>query len=91
MALVIFANWNTALAILGTFVFGFFNTLTVSGSTLAAAFPELLGWLADIPSEVYDALPFLVTAIVLVVMSITKKKNSGLPASLGLNYFREDR
>ena len=91
VALVIFANWNTALAILGTFVFGFFNTLTVSGSTLAAAFPELLGWLADIPSEVYDALPFLVTAIVLVVMSITKKKNSGLPASLGLNYFREDR
>ena len=91
VALVIFANWNTTLAILGTFVFGFFNTLKVSGSTLAAAFPDLLGWLADIPSEVYDALPFLVTAIVLVAMSITKKKNSGLPAALGLNYFREDR
>ena len=27
VALVIFANWNPALAILGTFVFGFFNTL----------------------------------------------------------------
>ena len=91
VALVIFANWNTALAILGTFVFGFFNTLKVSGSTLAAAFPGALGWLADIPLEVYDALPFLVTAIVLVVTSITKKKNSGLPAALGLNYFREDR
>lgn len=30
VALVIFANWNPALAILGTFVFGFFSTLRVS-------------------------------------------------------------
>ena len=37
VALVIFANWNPALAILGTFVFGFFNTLRVSGSSLASA------------------------------------------------------
>ncbi len=91
VALVIFANWNTALAILGTFIFGFFNTLKVSGSTLALAFPGALGWLKNIPLEVFDALPFLITAIVLVVSSITKKKNSGLPAALGLNYYREDR
>ncbi len=43
VALVIFANWNPALAILGTFVFGFFNTLRVSGCSLAAAFPDTLG------------------------------------------------
>ena len=91
VALVIFANWNTALAILGTFVFGFFNTLKVSGSTLGLAFPEALGWLGDIPSEVFDALPFAITAIVLIVSSMSKKKNSGLPAALGVNYFREDR
>ena len=91
VALVIFANWNTALAILGTFVFGFFNTLKVSGSTLGLAFPEVLGWLGDIPSEVFDALPFAITAIVLIVSSMSKKKNSGLPAALGVNYFREDR
>ena len=91
VALVIFANWNTALAILGTFVFGFFNTLKVSGSTLGLAFPEVLGWLGDIPSEVFDALPFAITAFVLIVSSISKKKNSGLPAALGVNYFREDR
>ena len=91
VALVIFANWNTALAILGTFVFGFFNTLKVSGSTLALAFPEVLGWLGNIPSEVFDALPFAITAMVLIVSSMSKKKNSGLPAALGVNYFREDR
>ncbi len=92
VALVIFANWSPALAIIGTFVFGFFNTLRVSGSSLAAAFPELLGWLAKIPTQLYQALPFIITAIVLVVMSIRSKRgSSGLPAALGLNYFREER
>ncbi len=91
VALVIFANWNPALAILGTFVFGFFNTLRVSGSSLAMAFPEVLGFLAHIPTQLYQALPFVITAIVLVVSSIRSKRGSGLPASLGLNYFREER
>ena len=91
VALVIFANWNPAMAIIGTFVFGFFNTLRVSGSSLAAAFPEVLGWLAVIPTQLYQALPFIITAIVLIASSIRSRKNSGLPASLGLNYFREER
>ena len=91
VALVIFANWNPALAILGTFVFGFFNTLRVSGSSLAAAFPDVLGWLAAVPTQVYQALPFVITAVVLVATSVRKREGSGLPASLGLNYFREER
>ena len=91
VALVIFANWNPSLAILGTFVFGFFNTLRVSASSLAMAFPGALGWLAVVPTQVYQALPFFITAIVLVVTSIRNKQGSGLPASLGLNYFREER
>ena len=91
VALVIFANWNPALAILGTFVFGFFNTLRVSGSSLAAAFPGLLGWLAEVPTQLYQALPFAITAIVLIITSIRNKQGSGLPASLGVNYFREER
>jgi len=91
VALVIFANWNPSLAILGTMVFGFFNTLRVSGSSLASAFPSTLGWLAAVPTQLYQALPFIITAIVLVVSSVQNKKNSGQPASLGLNYFREER
>ena len=91
VALVIFANWNPNAAILGTFVFGFFNTLRVSGSSLALAFPEFLGWLAAVPTQLYQALPFIITAIVLVVTSVRKSKSSGLPAGLGLNYFREER
>ena len=91
VALVIFANWSPTMAILGTFVFGFFNTLRVSGSSLAAAFPGFLGWLAKIPTQLYQALPFIITAFVLIVTSIRSKKGSGLPAGLGLNYFREER
>ena len=91
VALVIFANWNPAFAIVGTFVFGFFNTLRVSGSSLAAAFPEILGWLAVIPTQVYQALPFVITAIVLFVSSVRNKQGSGQPGALGLNYFREER
>ena len=90
VALVIFANWNPAMAILGTFVFGFFNTLRVSGSSLAAAFPDTLGWLAAVPTQLYQALPFIITAIVLVVSSV-RNKSTGAPAALGLNYFREER
>ena len=67
VALVIFANWNPNMAILGTFVFGFFNTLRVSGNSLAAAFPGALGWLAAIPTQVYQSLPFVITAVVLVL------------------------
>ena len=32
-----------------------------------------------------------ITAIVLVATSVRKREGSGLPASLGLNYFREER
>jgi len=92
VALVIFANWSPVLALLGTFVFGFFNTLQVSGGSLALAFPAVCGWMGDIPTQLYQALPFIITAVVLVVTSIRNKRGaSGLPAALGVNYFREER
>ena len=91
VALVIFANWNPVLAILGTLVFGFFNTLQIYAGSLAGAFPEMLGWLNAVPPHLLKALPFIITAIVLILSSIRKSENSGEPAALGLNYFREER
>lgn len=91
IALVIFANWSPLKAIGGTFIFGFFNTLRVSRGSLAVAFPELLGWLDSVPAKLFQALPFIITAIVLIVDSVKKKKNSNEPAAIGLNYYREDR
>lgn len=91
IALVIFANWNPLYAILGSMVFGFFNTLQVYAGPLANAFPGGLGWLSKVPAHLFQALPFIITAIVLVASSVRKKQGSGQPASLGLNYFREER
>ena len=91
IALVIFANWSTSKAILGTLVFGLFNTLQVYNGSLAYAFPKALGWLNAIPSQLFQALPFLITAIVLIVNSVKKKKVGNAPSAVGLNYFREDR
>ena len=91
IALVIFVNWNPAFAVLGTFVFGFFNTLRVYNGALASTFPEVLGWLGNIPAHFFSALPFVITLLVLVVDSMRKNKDSGQPAAIGLNYYREDR
>lgn len=91
IALVIFAKWNPLTAILGAIFFGFFNTLQVYSGSLANTFPEVLGWLSVLPAQLYQALPFIITAIVLIVTSIKQSHGSGGPASLGTNYFREDR
>ena len=36
-------------------------------------------------------LPYLVTILVLIVVSLRKKRENQPPASLGLAYFREER
>ena len=41
--------------------------------------------------ELYKMLPYLVTIIVLVVVSMRKKRENEPPAALGLAYFREER
>lgn len=91
VALVIFSNWSPVVALLGTLVFGFFNTLRVSSGSLALAFPKALGWLSSIPTQLFQALPFIITAIVLIAESVKKHKNSNQPAGVGVNYFREER
>ena len=41
--------------------------------------------------EIFKALPYVVTIIVLVFTSLRKKREYQPPASLGLAYFREER
>ena len=81
VALVIFASWNPFKAILGSFIFGAFNILKFY-------IPKNI---VTIPEAIFDMLPFLVTAIVLIDTSIRKSKENTQPAGCGINYFREER
>lgn len=91
VALVIFSNWSTAHAIVGAFLFGFFNTLGVYRGPLASIFPNALGGLKLIPSHFFSALPFIITLLVLIIDSIRTDVRSNEPESIGRNYYREDR
>ena len=77
IALVIFTLWRPALAILGSIIFG--------GLYIASNFVTVLS------KELVGALPYVVTIIVLIITSILNSKETQPPASLGLNYFREER
>lgn len=80
VALVIFAVWRPNIAIIGSIIFG---ALYVIG-------PFLLG-LSNKDQELIKILPYVVTIIVLVIISMRDKKENQPPQSLGLSYFREER
>jgi len=81
VALVIFASWSPNKAIFGSFIFGAFNVLKYY-------FPKTI---ITIPNAIYSMLPFVITALVLVITSIRKSKENSQPASCGVNYYREER
>jgi ABC-type uncharacterized transport system permease subunit len=84
VALVIFAFWRPDLCLVGAYLFGAFSAL-----------PLLLqarGWLTDVPAEVFIALPYVMTIVVLVAVSSgAAKRRLGAPAALGIPYVREER
>lgn len=90
VALVIFASWSPAKAIFGSLVFGAFSVFQVRAGDFATAFP-FMRFLSYIPNAVYVMLPFVVTAIVLIVSSMRQKKEGAQPYSCGVNYYREER
>ena len=82
VALVIFAFWRADLCLVGAYVFGAFQalpfTLQARGYTVA---PELM-----------QALPYVMTILVLVLVSTGwSKRRLGAPAALGIAYVREER
>ena len=91
VALVIFAGWNPLKAILGSFIFGMLNTLQSWKGNLSVEFPNVLGWLSNIPVEVFQLLPYFITALVLTIASIRKRSSNKQPAACGINYYREER
>jgi ABC-type uncharacterized transport system permease subunit len=84
IALVIFSFWRADLCLVGAYLFGAFSALPF---TLQAR-----GYLADVPSEVFQALPYVMTVVVLVIVSTGfEKRHLGAPAALGTPYVREER
>ena len=84
VALVIFAIWRPLNLIWGSFLFGLcywlYNYIGVFGVRMTSAQSALL-----------EAIPYVVTIIVLIISSIHKKRENQPPAALGLSYFREER
>ena len=79
IALVIFAVWKPGLGILGSIAFG----------GLYIIYHYVPGALRT--QELYKMIPYVVTILVLILVSIRKKKENQGPAALGLSYFREER
>ncbi|MGN0497931.1 MAG: ABC transporter permease [Acutalibacteraceae bacterium] len=80
IALVIFVIWKPKFGILGSILFGglYIIYLFIPGLALRT-------------QELFKMLPYVVTIIVLIIVSIRNKKENQGPQSLGLSYFREER
>jgi simple sugar transport system permease protein len=80
VALVIFARWKPKHAIWGSYLFGvlFWLFFYIPGLTRSS-------------QEIFKMLPYIVTIVVLVIVSMRRKRENQPPGSLGLPYFREDR
>ena len=85
VALVIFTTWKPLNAIWGAYLFGMLYWLY-------QFLPTLLGiTLASYMTDLVQMLPYVVTVLVLIAVSMRKKKEDQPPAHLGLPYFREER
>ena len=80
VVLVVFATWKPLNAIWGSYLFGIvmWSYMYVPGLTRST-------------SELYKMLPYVMTLVVLILVSLRKKRENQPPASLGLSYFREER
>ncbi|MEA4971121.1 MAG: ABC transporter permease [Candidatus Pelethousia sp.] len=80
VALVIFSSWKSKRGIWGAYLFGMLSWLYF-----------YLPGLTRRSMELFKMLPYLVTVIVLVVVSLRRSRENQPPAGLGLPYFREER
>jgi simple sugar transport system permease protein len=82
IALVIFAFWRAELCLVGAYLFG----------GLAALPFALQAHEVDVTPEFLNALPYVMTVVVLVIVSTSLgKRRLGAPAALGVPYVREER
>ncbi len=82
IALVIFSFWRPELLLLGAYLFGAFSGI---GFDLQAH------GVTAIPSDFWAALPYLMTIVALVLVSVgSVRRRIGTPAALGTPFVREE-
>lgn len=85
IALVIFATWKPINTIWGSYLFALLFWLY-------GYFPSISGIsFKNYETDLIQMIPYAVTILVLIFISLRKKKENQPPASLGLSYFREER
>ena len=76
VALVVFAAWKPFRLLAGAYLFGLVMTMELYAKAGG-------GPLSAIPSELWAALPYLATVVVLVLISIRRDASTNAPACLG--------
>ncbi len=79
VALVIFCLWKPVNALWGSVLFG---ALLILYLRLPLPF---------MPTQIYKVVPYIVTALVLIAVSMRQRREDQPPSALGLAYFREER
>ena len=83
LALVVFSAWRPGRALLGAIIFGF---------ALRANFTLQAAEITAIPAEILSMLPYLLTIVTLVVLSIAvPRRRTVAPAALGTPFVRDER
>lgn len=81
VALVIFALWNPLRGVVGAYLFGGVEAMTfrmqAAGVKISPFFLSML--------------PYILTIVVLVIVTIRLRQDAGAPAALGVYYDREER
>ncbi len=80
VALVIFATWKPLRCVWGAYLFG-----------LLSWFYFLIPGLFKGSDKIFQMLPYLFTLLVLIFVSLRRRKEDQPPANLGIPYFREER
>ena len=81
LALVIFGGWKPYRTAFGAIIFGFLEALV----------PRLQTYGFELSPYLLRITPYLITIIVLVVLTIYKEEETGAPANIGRPFFRENR
>ena len=81
LALVIFGGWKPYRTALGALLFGFLEALV----------PRLQTYGFELNPYIVKIAPYIITILILVLLTIYKGEKTGAPKNIGIPFFRENR